>query len=274
MKKKIGRTSWIPTILFLIYGLIVFILLYVTIVSSFKSKTEITTNMFGLPQQWRIENYVRVIKDEHFLTYMLNSLILLVGSVIGLLIVSSLLAYGQSRYQFKGKAFLETFILFGMMFPIQLGVLVNYQVINAMGLISTLFGLMLVYIGNMSLACFLFMKFFKQLPGELSESAKIDGANEFQIFYKIMMPLCKPVIGTVTLVCGLQIFNDFYMPLIFLYGDSRTAPVIIQTYVQNFLLFIDVLFPMVVINIVPILILFIIAQKQLVEGLTAGAVKS
>ena len=114
MKKKIGRISWIPTILFLIYGLIVFILLYVTIVSSFKSKTEITTNMFGLPQQWRIENYVRVIKDEHFLTYMLNSLILLVGSVIGLLIVSSLLAYGQSRYQFKGKAFLETFILFGM----------------------------------------------------------------------------------------------------------------------------------------------------------------
>ena len=100
MKKKIGRTSWIPTILFLIYGLIVFILLYVTIVSSFKSKTEITTNMFGLPQQWRIENYVRVIKDEHFLTYMLNSLILLVGSVIGLLIVSSLLAYGQCRYQF------------------------------------------------------------------------------------------------------------------------------------------------------------------------------
>ena len=143
-----------------------------------------------------------------------------------------------------------------------------------MGLISTLFGLMLVYIGNMSLACFLFMKFFKQLPGELSESAKIDGANEFQIFYKIMMPLCKPVIGTVTLVCGLQIFNDFYMPLIFLYGDSRTAPVIIQTYVQNFLLFIDVLFPMVVINIVPILILFLVAQKQLVEGLTAGAVKS
>ena len=77
------------------------------------------------------------------------------------------------RDRFKGKAFLETFILFGMMFPIQLGVLVNYQVINAMGLISTLFGLMLVYIGNMSLACFLFMKFFKQLPGELSESAKI-----------------------------------------------------------------------------------------------------
>lgn len=160
------------------------------------------------------------------------------------------------------------------MFPIQLGVLVNYQVINAMGLISTLLGLMLVYIGNMSLACFLFMKFFKQLPGELSESAKIDGANEFQIFYKIMMPLCKPVIGTVTLVCGLQIFNDFYMPLIFLYGDSRTAPVIIQTYVQNFLMFIDVLFPMVVINIIPILILFILAQKQLVEGLTAGAIKS
>ena len=99
MKKKIGRTSWIPTILFLIYGLIVFILLYVTIVSSFKSKTEITTNMFGLPQQWRIENYVRVIKDEHFLTYMLNSLILLVGSVIGLLIVSSLLALSLIHIQ-------------------------------------------------------------------------------------------------------------------------------------------------------------------------------
>lgn len=274
MKKKVKWLGWIPTIIFLIYGLIIFLLLYVTIVSSFKSKTDITKNMFGLPKEWMFENYVTVVQKEHFMTYMLNSLLLLLGSIIGLLIVASLLSYGHSRYEFKGKAFLETFILFGMMFPIQMGVLINFQVINLMGLASTLIGLMLIYIGNLSLACFLFMKFFRALPTELSESAKIDGANEFQIFYKIMMPLCKPVIGTVTLVSGLQIYNDFYMPLIFLYGDSRTVPVILQTYSQNFLQFIDILFPMVVINIIPIMILFIVAQRQLVEGLTAGAVKS
>jgi raffinose/stachyose/melibiose transport system permease protein len=184
-----------------------------------------------------------------------------------------MLAYGHARFKFRGKGFIETYILLGMMFPIQLGVLVNFKMINFFGLTNTLIGLILIYVGNLSLSSFLFIKFFRQLPIELAESAKIDGANEFTIFARIMLPLSKPVIGTVTLVCGLTIYNDFYMPLIFLNGNNRTATVILQTFLQNFLRFIDRIFPMAVISIVPIIILFIFAQNQLVEGLTVGAIK-
>jgi raffinose/stachyose/melibiose transport system permease protein len=274
MKKKLRHKSWLVTVLFSLYGSIVLILMFITVMSSFKTSTEIVTNIFALPASLNWQNYAKVIVNEGFLRYMLNSMIITLVSIICLVIVSCMLAYGHARFQFKGKAFIESYVLLGMMFPIQLGVLINFKIINAMGLMNTIWGLILIYIGNLSLATFLFMRFFRQLPNALAESAKIDGAREFTIFFRIMMPLCKPVIGTVCLVCGLTIYNDFYMPLIFLNGPNRTATVILQGSLTNFLFFIEQIFPMVVISIIPIIILFIFSSEQLIEGLTAGAVKT
>lgn len=267
------KKNWLITVIFTLYGSIVLLLLFITLMSSFKTSTEIVTNIFAFPKTLNLNNYIKVIVNEKFLRYMLNSLIVTLFSVAGLLVVSCMLAYGHARYEFKGKRLIETYVLLGMMFPIQLGVLINFKIINTMGLMNTLTGLIIIYIGNLSLATFLFMRFFRQLPDALYESAKIDGAGELTIFGRIMMPLCKPVIGTVCLVCGLTIYNDFYMPLIFLNGDNRTATVILQGSLTNFLYFIEVIFPMVVICIIPITILFIFSSEQLIEGLTAGAVK-
>jgi raffinose/stachyose/melibiose transport system permease protein len=273
--KKNGQfRALLPSGIFSIYGVIVLLLLYIALISSFKSSTEIVKNIYALPKSLNLSYYGRIIFRDGFIRYMLNSFIVTLFSIAGMLICSCMLAYGHARFEFRGRGLIETYILLGMMFPIQLGVLVNFRIIKFLGLTNTLIGLILIYIGNLSLSSFLFMKFFRQLPYELAESAKIDGANEFVIFAKIMLPLSKPVIGTVTLVCGLTIYNDFYLPLIFLNGNNRTATVILQTYLQNFLRFIERIFPMAIISIIPIIILFIFAQKQLVEGLTVGALKN
>lgn len=272
-KKKLNHKSWTITILLMLYSSIIVILLYITVISSFKSSTQIVQNIFSLPESLDFSNYYRVIVKDKFLLYMGNSLIITGVSLAGLLTVSCMLGYGHARYSFKGKKFLQTFILLGMMFPIQLGVLVDFRILNFLHLVNTRLGLILIYIGNLSFSTFLFMKFFTQLPESLAESARLDGANEFTIFAKVMMPLCKPVIGTVALVSGLQIYNDFYMPLIFLSGNKRTATVVLQSYLGSFLLNIEKIFPAVIITIIPILIMYVLTSKQLIAGLTAGAVK-
>lgn len=273
-KKHLGHKSWLLTVLLCLYSSIILLLLYITFISSFKSSTEIVTNIFALPEKWDLSHYKQVIFQDHFLKYMFNSIFISVISIVGLLIVSSMLGYGYARFNFRGKGFLQTFILMGMMFPIQLGVLVNFRVINAAGLVNSPWGLILIYIGNLSLSTFLFMKFFHKLPPSLAESAKLDGANEFTIFVRIMIPLSKPVIGTAALVSGLTIYNDFYMPLIFLSGEQRTATVMLQGNLSAFLFYIEKIFPMVVISIIPVIIMYLLCSKQLIEGLTAGADKS
>ena len=273
-KKKLGHKSWLVTILCLLYSSIIVLLLYITLISSFKDGTSIVTDIFAFPKSLDFSHYKEVIFEGHFLRAMWDSIFVTGVSTIGLLIVSSMLAYGWARFDFKGRGFLQTFILLGMMFPIQLGVLINFRTINALGLVNTPWGLILIYIGNLSLATFLFMKFFTKLPESLAESAKIDGANEFIIFVKIMMPLAKPIFGTVALVSGLTIYNDFYMPLIFLSGEQRTATVVLQGNLSAFLYNIEKIFPMVVISVIPVILLYLFCQKQLIEGLTAGAEKT
>lgn len=274
LKKRLGHKSWLTTILCLLYSSIIVLLLYITVISSFKDGTAIVTDIFALPESLDFSHYVEVITESHFLRSMWNSIFITGVSIVGLLFVSSMLAYGYARYDFKGKGFLQTFILLGMMFPIQLGVLINFRTINALGLVNTPWGLILIYIGNLSLATFLFMRFFTKLPESLAESAKIDGANEFTIFAKIMMPLSKPIFGTVALVSGLTIYNDFYMPLIFLGGEQRTATVVLQGNLSAFLFNIEKIFPMVVISVIPVILMYLFCQKQLIEGLTAGAEKT
>ena len=273
MKKRLGHKSWLITALCLLYSSIIIVLLFITLISSFKSGTDIVTNIFALPKSLDFSHYKDVLEKQKFLRAMFNSIFITGVSIIGLLIVSSMLAYGWARFDFKGKNLMQTFILLGMMFPIQLGVLVNFRTVNFLHLVNTPWGLIMIYVGNLSLATFLFMRFFLKLPNALAESAKIDGANEFTIFARIMMPLSKPIFGTVALVSGLTIYNDFYMPLIFLSGDNRTATVVLQGNLSAFLFNIEKIFPMVVICVIPVIIMYLFCQKQLIEGLTAGAEK-
>jgi len=143
-----------------------------------------------------------------------------------------------------------------------------------MHLNNTLFGLILLYAANMSFDVYVFSKFFKGVPNSLSESARIDGANEFTIFIQIIMPLSEPVLFTAGLISFVQIWNDFYMPLVFLTKPSvRTLTLAVYTYMSNFLAKWNYVFAAVSMALIPIIIVFFLFSDQIVAGLTGGAVK-
>lgn len=262
------------TVLLSMYCLIALFLIPNVMLSSFKTRGELINNIMGLPRVFTLENYFTVLVEDGFIRYFANSVVLTSSALASLLFVSSMTAYGLSRYQYKGRDFLQVYFLLGTMFPIQLGILPIFIIIRSLGLTNSFLGMILIYTANMSLAVFIFSKFFRTLPYALYESARIDGAGEFRIFAQIMLPMSKPVISTVGLIQFVLFWNDFYLPLVFLTRrEVRTLTLAIFRYLSNFLANWHLVFTAVTIALVPIIIVFFIFSEQLVSGLTSGSMK-
>lgn len=262
------------SVLLVLYCLPALMLIPMVVLSAFKTRRDLIRNTLGFPRSFTLENFHVVLVQDGFYRYFLNSLILLALSLLLLLLVASMTAYGLARYRFRGRQFLQTYFLLGLMFPIQLGILPIFIIIRSLHLANTYFGMALLYAANMSLPVFLFAKFFRTLPDSLHESATIDGAGEYRVYARIMLPLSKPVIATVGLLDTVLIWNDFYLPLVFLTRKSmRTVTIGIFWYMTNFLENWHLVFSAVAIALVPIVVVFFLFSHQLVAGLTAGALK-
>jgi hypothetical protein len=267
-------TGIIVSALFFLYCLIALYLIPLLGINSFKTKTDLINNTLGFPKTFTLENYRIILLEDNFIRYFFNSIILSVFSLTSLLFVASLCAYGLSRYKFKGQNILRIYFLLGMMFPIQLGILPIFIMIRSMHLTNTFLGMVLIYTANMSLAVFIFSNFFRTLPNALYESALIEGAGEFTIFSRIMVPISKPVFATVGILNFVTIWNDFYMPLVFLTKKNiKTLPLGIYSYMNNFLANWHLVFAAVTLALIPVIIIFFAFSRFLISGLTAGAVK-
>jgi raffinose/stachyose/melibiose transport system permease protein len=274
MRKRRGIGSWAATAVLTAYCLIAVILIGNMIVSSFKTKQDLLYNTFGLPSAITLANYVKVIIEDGFMRNFFNSIVLTLLSITSLVFFSSMTAYGLARYRFKTKGILEMYFLVGLMFPIQIAILPLFVIMRSLNLTNSFLGMIILYTANMSFSVFIFGQFFKQLPNALHESAIIDGAGEFTIFARIMMPLSKPVIFTVGLITFVQIWNDFYLPLVFLTKKSlHTLTLAIYQYLSNFLAYWNYVFAATVIALVPVIIVFFIFSDQIIAGLAAGSVK-
>lgn len=257
-----------------IYTLTTIFVLACTLINSFKTKSDLITNLFGWPKAFSLENFKEVLFHDSFLMYFKNSVLLTGFGTFFCIIFASMVAYGIARYQFKGKGFLTSYFLVGMMFPIQVSVLPLFLILKKLELLNTLPGMMLIYAAGMSLPVYIFQKFFRTIPSSLEESARLDGAGELTIFRKIILPICKPVVFTISLITAVGQWNDFYMPMVFLGKKStRTLTLAIYKYLSEFLRNMNVSFAAVVITLLPIIILYCLFSKQIVEGLVGGAVK-
>ncbi len=260
--------------LLVLYTFISIYLIGMTILNSFKTKSELINNTMGWPSSFTLDNFREVIFEDHFLRNLLNSVILVTVSVLCLCIVASMLGYALAHYEFKGKALLESYFLLGLMFPIQLGILPLFIMLTRMNLNNTLWGLVMIYTANLSFSTLLFTNFFKALPKSVMESARIDGARDFQVYLRIVLPISKPVISTVALISFVQIWNDFFMPLVFLTKTGvKTLTLGIYSYSANFLANWNKIFAAITIALIPIIIIYFLFSEQIVEGLTGGAVK-
>jgi ABC transporter, permease protein len=274
--RAVTKSGWktVISIILIIYSLITVFLVGETIASSFKTKIELVDNLIGLPKEPTLANYFTVFVKEGFGRYIMNSISLVAISLILLIIVSSMLAYGMAQYTFKGKKFLQAYFLIGLMMPVQLSILPLYLMLSRLKMTNSFLGLALLYAANLSFSFLVFNQFFLQLPQAMIESAHMDGASDMCIFWKIVVPISKPVFSTVGLLQFVTIWNDFFLPMVFLpKKNAHTLTLAIYSYTGNFLKNWDKIFAAATIALVPILIIYFLFSEQIVAGLTAGSTK-
>lgn len=272
LKSKVVR-GIVSTILVLYTGITLFVLGF-TVLNSFKQKAELVTNLFGWPHKFVLDSYKTVFADGSIFRNFGNSLLLTLGGTALCVFLASMVAYGISRYDFKGKGALTAYFLIGMMVPMQVTVLPLFLIFQKLHLLNTLTGMILLYGSGISLSMFIFSRFFKTISKALEESAKLDGANDFTIYTRIILPVCKPVIFTVALIVSVGYWNDFYLPMILLSKKAKyTLTLVIFNYLGQFVKRMDVSFAAVVITLVPVILLYCFFSNQMVEGITGGAVK-
>jgi raffinose/stachyose/melibiose transport system permease protein len=245
------------------------------VLTSFKSTPEIFRNPFGFPESWSLDTFRSVWVRAKFGLYLRNSLLITGSSALLLLLTAAPAAYALARYSFRLKPYLFIFFLAGIMIPIRLGILPLYLLMRDLGLLDTPFALILTYAASgMPMSVFLLSVFFRHLPRELEDAARIDGCNELQIFYRIMLPLVRPGLATVVIVNVVPWWNDFFFPLLFIQSDTwKTIPLGMQIFFGQHLVNWSLVFSGMVLASLPLLIIYLVMSRQFIAGLTAGAVK-
>jgi raffinose/stachyose/melibiose transport system permease protein len=242
--------------------------------TSFKEQWQIFADPFALPASLNVANYVNAWTTGDFGRYFLNSVLVTVPSVVGVLLVSALAAFAFARFRFRGANALFYFILIGIMVPPQAIVIPAFQLISSLGLISTFAALFFTYLSWCPVGVFILHAFFKSLPEELFDAAKVDGAGSFRAFWQIALPLAMPALATVSIFYFVWVWNDFLYPLLYLQKDTMsTIPLGLMLFngryqtdwgMQSAALSIATFVP---------LAFYMLFQDKFVKGLTAGAVK-
>jgi len=265
---------YLSRIIITIYCLFTVFVLGYLVYNSFRSKQDVLTNTLGIPKEWSFDAYLDVFRVEGFHYNILSSVVILIGSLVLLIFLSSMVAYGIGIYTFKYKQVVTVYFLLGLMFPVQLGIVPIFLIIKNLGLINSVWGVVLILGAGISVPVLLLTNFFANLPRSLYEAAKIDGAGEWKIFYKVMFPIASPIVVSLCIISSVGIWNNFFIPLITLQNDDvKTIPLAIMKYTGNIMLYIDNAMVTSVIATIPILILFFIFSEKVIESVASGGVK-
>lgn len=256
--------------------LIMFIPIYYLLVTTFKTPAEAVARPLGIPRDFTFNNYIKAIKAMNFGQALMNNLIIAVISVIFLLVFSSMSAYVIARSKRRIFQFMYFLFMAGLIIPFQISIIPLYKIISGLKLMNTHPGVILVdvFCINLPLSIFLFRGFINTVPIELEEAALLDGCGTFQCFWRIIFPLLKPIVSTVAILDTLAVWNDFMTPLLFL--QSPKKQVLLQQVYRNvgpFSTDWTSFFPMLVMATVPLVLFYLIMQKQVIEGVVTGAVK-
>lgn len=276
-----SRTPWAltkTTLLYLMlagYGLIVLYPMLLMIVSSFKSSREILRSPFTLPESWSLVNYIEAWGRGNFSVYFGNSVLVAALALVLVLTLGSLAAYPLGRYQFRGRNWLMLYFLAGLMLPIRLGILPLFFLMKTLGLLNTPWSLVAVYAASgLPFTIFVLANFFETLPRELEEAARLDGASEFRIYWQVMLPLIRPALATVAIFNFIPWWNDFFFPLIFIRAERyKTLPLGLFSFFGEHQNDWALLFAGLTITALPLLVLYLFASRQIIKGLTSGALK-
>ncbi|HEV2072630.1 MAG TPA: carbohydrate ABC transporter permease [Thermomicrobiales bacterium] len=249
--------------------------LLVLLFNSLKNRAELGNNPLGIPTSITWDNYPRAWDVGNFSTTTLNSAILVAGTVAAVLLLGGMAAYSLAKLDLPGGNGLMLYLLVASSLPIHLFLVPLFFFWRQLGLVNNLFGLILIYIAvNAPLAIFLLRSYMVQLPRDFEDAARVDGASEWQVFTKVVVPLSWPGFLTVGLVVSLAVWNEFLLATVFLTDQSKfTVVTSYYNFTTQFSRDWTLTSAAAVMMIAPILVIFLIFQRQFIEGMTQGGMK-
>ena len=251
---------------------------WILLMGSFKTLPQIlNTAAVAPPTQPTLDNFVQLLSPSssssgNIWAGLLSSIVITVGAILLLVILGSVAAYGIARSTSRWSRRSFYLFLVAIILPTQLGTLPLYIGARNVGLVGNPYGMILIYTGMLlPLSVFLYANFFRNLTPEYEEAAIIDGANRYQVFWRVVLPLMSPATGTVAILAGLIVWNDFFTSLIFLNGTSwQTLPVVMYSYVGSLVSQWNLIFSVVIVSMIPILAFYAFAQKKFIQGYAGG----
>lgn len=260
-----------------LWALLVLIPLAWTLMSSFKTTSEIFASPFSLPEVWKFENYINAWETAGIGKSFFNTVIVVGFSLVIVMVLGSMCAYVLARYVFPGSKAIYTLLLAGLTFPIFLAIVPLFFILKNLGLLNTLPGLILVYVAfALPFTVFFLFSFFKALPYEIGEAAQIDGAGEWRTFFQVMLPMAKPGLASVAIFNFLGLWNQYLIPVAintnpknYVLSQGIAAYAGQQGYAVDF----GSLFAAAIIVVVPVMIMYILFQRQLQGSVSAGTMK-
>ncbi|MER9346321.1 carbohydrate ABC transporter permease [Mesorhizobium sp. M0227] len=274
--RSVPRTIGAHAIL-LTYTAIALFPVILVIMNSFKSRAGI----FGAPltpptpKTFDLIGYTTVIGQGDFIHYFQNSLVVTVASLFFVLLFGAMAAFALSEYRFRGNSLMGLYLALGIMIPIRLGTVAILQLMVVSGLVNTLTALVLVYTAQgLPLAVFILSEFMKQVSDDLKNAGRIDGLSEYTIFFRLVLPLVRPSMATVAVFTMIPIWNDLWFPLILAPSEeTKTVTLGAQLFLGQFVTNWNAILAALSLAIMPVLILYVIFSRQLIRGITSGAVK-
>lgn len=273
-KKNELISNIIQKVILIIVGILVFMPIYIAVINTFKDSDIILSEPLSIPAPFILENIKAVLNNPNtdILQLYINSLELVIAGTAITILVSSMASYYLARVSSKFSSALRIYFLIGLMVPYVIVYLPLCILMRKIGIPFNVASLIFIFVsGNIAFSTFMYTNFIRALPIDLEESASLDGATPFQRFRLVIFPLLKPVTATVMIFVGLGIWNDFQTPL--LMGNVQTITVGIYTAIGPYSANWGIVFAYVLFAALPVVILYLLAQKSFVAGLTSGALK-
>jgi len=276
MKKRIPLSSVLVLIILAAYGIFTLFPILMGLLNSFKTDGEILTSILSFPARPSWGNYIRAFDKTSYLASLFNTILIAAVGLSGIILFGSLAGYKLSRTPGKLSALFFSLFVFSMLIPFHSIMITLTRVSLKLHVQGSRIGLGLIYIGlGVPMAVFLFHGFVKSIPRELEEAAVIDGCGDYRIFFRIVLPLLKPIIATVAILNTLWIWNDFLLPLLML-TDSDTYTLLLSTnmlfgeYNNNDW---SAILAALILAMLPVVVLYLLMQKYIINGISDGALK-
>ncbi|MFH9658835.1 carbohydrate ABC transporter permease [Streptomyces sp. NPDC017248] len=257
-------------------SLVVLVPLVVVFLTSLKTSKEVTDGgALSLPHDWlNFHNYATAFHDGKMLSAFLNTTVILLFSITGTVLIGSMTAYAIDRFDFRAKKPVMALFLIATLVPGVTTQVATFQVVNSFGLFNSLWAPILLYMGTDIVSIYIFLQFIRGIPVSLDEAARLDGANSFTIYWKIILPLLKPAIATVVIIKGITVYNDFYIPFLYMPSeDLGTISTALFRFKGPFGAHWEDISAGTILVIVPTLVVFLFLQRYIYNGFAQGATK-